>query len=90
MDALSYVSYVKYVKGTNEIKWAGGAHLSSALTSSLLWVGYVQIVTNSSIQQNLRLIQTSKFNPSRSVTKNYIIVQHNEEFIYILRCLLRT
>jgi hypothetical protein len=44
------------VMGTNEIKRARGAHLSSASTLSLLWVGYVQIVTHSSIQQNLSLI----------------------------------
>ena len=53
-------------QGTNKIKRARGAHLSRASTSSLLWVDEH---SHSSIQQNLSLIQTSNFIPSRSVTK---------------------
>jgi hypothetical protein len=56
----------------------------------VLIVGWLCSNCHQLIHSTKGLIQTSNFIPSRSVTKICIFVQHNEEFIYILRCLLRT
>ena len=69
LKSILHVVAIFFCLSTNEIKRPGGARLSSVLTSSLLWVDEHN---HSSIQQNLSLIQTSNFIPSRSVLKLYL------------------